>query len=134
MNKHYIIAGGGRVGEEIALEISKKTKNFVIIEKDESVVKKVEKKGYFVIHGDASDENVLREAGIEKAKAILLTLPQTEKNLFITLAAKELNPKIEVFSRADNQSYVSKLKKAGAKIVIVPEIVAADEIVKDLGL
>jgi voltage-gated potassium channel len=132
MRNHYIIAGGGRVGEEIARDFSLKKKHHIIIEKDEEKVNVLKKKGFFAIVGDVTDEDVLNEANIKNAKAIILAMPETEKNLMVTMTAKELNPAIDVYARADKASFVSKMKKAGAKIVIVPEIVAAEKFLESI--
>lgn len=128
MNNHIIIIGGGRFGSEIASNLEKKRKKFLIIENNSGVIKILKKKKYLVIEGNAEDDKVLIEAGIEKATKIILTLPKTESNVLITLTSKELNPKIDVFARAYEQKFVSKLKKAGAKVVIVPEVVAGDKL------
>lgn len=127
MRGHYIIAGGGRVGEDIAEHLSSEKKSYIVVEKEEPVLAKLKKKNLFAMAGDVTDEAVLKEAGIKDAKTIILTMPETEKNLLVTIMAKELNPGIEIFARADKPSMVSKIKKAGAKIVIVPEQVAAEK-------
>lgn len=127
---HIIIVGGGRIGNEIALNLSKKKKNFIIIENNHEIVKSLKRKGFSVLEGNAEEDSVLYAAGIQRATKIILTLPKTETNILATLAAKEINPLIEVYSRANEQKFVSKLKKAGAKIVIVPEIVAGDNLTK----
>ena len=134
MRNHYIIAGGGRVGEEIARELIKKKKSFIIIEKDKDKVLKLRKMGFLAIQGDVTegDSSDLIKAGIKNAKVIILAMPETEKNLLMTMTSKELNPKIDVLARADNPAFVSKLKKAGAKVVIVPEIAAADKMISEL--
>jgi len=134
MKQHYIIAGGGRVGEELAKELSVKKKQYIIIEKDEKKVEKLKNKGFNAIQGDVtdSDSSDLIEAGIKSAKAIISTLPETEKNLLFTMSAKEINPDIEVLARADNPAFINKLKKAGAKIVIVPEIAAAEKFLEEI--
>ena len=82
-----------------------------------------------VTDSDASD---LIEAGIKNAKAIILAMPETEKNLLVTMAIKEINPDVEIYARADNQAFASRLKKAGAKVVINPEIAAAERFLKEL--
>jgi voltage-gated potassium channel len=134
LKSHSIIVGGGRVGEEISRVMALKKRNFLIIESDAKIVDSLKKKKYIVIEGDALKEEILKKAGIEKASKIILTLPKTESNILITLTAKEINPKIEIHSRCENSSLVSKLKRAGAKVVTVPEIVAADKIASDLGI
>lgn len=134
MKKHIIIIGGGRVGEEIARVLALKKKPFLIIDSDPKIIGILKKKRYIILEGDALNEETLKKANIEKASKIIITLPKTESNILITLTAKELNPKIEVHSRCENLSLVSKLKKAGAKVVTIPEIVAADKIAEDLNL
>jgi len=134
MKNHSIIVGGGRVGEEIAKVLSQRKKSFIIIESDPKIVASLKKKKYIIIEGDALDEDILKKAGIETASKIITSLPKTETNILITLTAKELNHKIEIHSRCENSSLVSKLKRAGAKVVTIPEIVAADKIANDLGI
>jgi voltage-gated potassium channel len=128
MKNHTIIVGGGRVGEEIALVLKTNNKDFVIIDNDTKVVNELKQKDYTVIEGDATNDLTLKNAGIKNASKIVFTLPKTESNIMMTISAKELNPKIEVHSRCDKHSLVSKLKKVGAKIVVVPEIEAADRL------
>lgn len=134
MEKHIIIVGGGRVGEEVARVLTLKNKIFLIIESDSKIAISLRKKGYTVIEGDALNEQILKDAGIEKASKIIISLPKTENNILLTLTSKELNPKIEVHSRCENSQLVSKLKRAGAKVVTIPEVVAADKIAENLGL
>ncbi len=128
MNNHIIIVGGGRVGNEIAHNLQLKNKKFVVIENDKEVVKSLKRKKFVVVEGNAEEDSTLTEAQIAKAAKIILTLPRTESNILITLTSKELNPKIDIYARANEQKFVSKLKKAGAKMVIVPEIIAGDKI------
>ncbi len=132
MENHYIIAGGGRVGEELAKSLIKKGEKCIIIEKDSGTVLKLKKKEFIVLQGDAHDESLLRQAGIMAAKAMIITLPDPEKALVATMIAKELNEKLDVFARCENPSFVSKLKKAGAKSVVVPEIVAAERFMQEI--
>jgi len=130
MRNHYIISGGGRVGEEIAKNFEKEKKSYVIIEKEIPAFSRLKQLGLFVIHGDVTDESVLKKAGINHAKAMIIAMPETEKNLLVTMMAREISPKIEIFARADKPAFVSKLKKAGAKVVIVPELVAAEKFIE----
>lgn len=132
MRNHYIIAGGGRVGEEIALHLARNKKEYIVIEKDEAAINKLKKQKILVMHGDVTDENVLKQAKIKDAKTIILAMPETEKNLLVTMMAREMNPNIEIYARADKPAFVSKLKKAGAKVVIVPELVAAEKFLESI--
>lgn len=128
MRNHYIIFGGGRVGEHIAAILKQNRKRFVIVDKDESVVKNLKAKKYDVVLGDVLEEKVLDSVGIQKARAVVSVLGETEKNLLVTLTAKGLNPKIKVFARAERKELIDKLKKAGADYVVMPEFVAAEQI------
>ena len=132
MKKHYIIAGGGRVGEELAFKLKAQGKKYIIVEKNLEAVSKLKKKDFLVMLGDVTDEEVLKKAKLSEARMLILALPETEKNLLVTLTAKEIAPEVEIIARADKPSFVSKLKKAGAKTVIVPEIEAADKIFSSL--
>lgn len=132
MKNHYIIAGGGRVGEELALKLHQERKPYIIIEKNLESVYKLKKKNFLVMFGDVTEEDILKKAKLSEAKTLILALPETEKNILVTLTAKELNPEIEIIARADKPSLISKLKKAGARAVIVPEIEAADKIFSNL--
>jgi voltage-gated potassium channel len=133
MENHIIIVGGGRFGEEVAKALKEKNENFIIIEMNPEVVNSLRKDKYLVIEGNAEHEEILKNAKISTAKKAILTLPRTEQNILITLTAKELNPNIEIYSRCENNRLVSKLKKAGAKRTIIPEIVAGDKIVEIIG-
>ncbi len=130
MENHIIIAGGGRVGEEVARRLTEKKEKFIITEKEPKVVEGLRKRGYLVIEGSAEQDNILIDAEIAKAKKIIITIPRTETNILITMSAKELNPNIEINARAEHSKFISKLKKAGAKLVIVPEVVAGDKFVE----
>jgi voltage-gated potassium channel len=136
MSKHYVIFGGGRVGEEIARNLIKSKKDCVIIEKDSERIEKLRKKGYLVVGEDVSDSEIetLERSNIRKAAAAILVMPETEDNLMATLAIKEIAPDVDVYVRAENPSYVSKLKKAGAKEVVVPEITAAEKFVQNISV
>jgi voltage-gated potassium channel len=126
---HTIIAGGGRVGEEIARILTEKKEKFVLTDVSPEVVANLRKKNYLVIEGSAEHDSILLEAGIKKARELIITLPKTETNILITLSAKELNPNIEIHARAEHSKFASKLKKAGAKVVVVPEVVAGDKLI-----
>ena len=132
MRNHYIIAGGGREGEEIASKLKARKKECIIIEKDEKTAEKLKEKGFFVENKDVTNEEVLKEANLKEAKALILTLPEVEKNLLVILTAKQISPETEIYARCDKPSFASKLKKAGAKVVVVPEIEAANKILDEI--
>lgn len=132
LKNHFIICGGGRVGEHLVEHLKNKKEKYVIIEKGDNITEEMKDKGYVVMKGDVLDEKVLIDAGIKKAKAIVAALPETEKNILITLTARELNPNIIIYARSHNADMIHKLKKAGANHVVMPELVGAEEIMKKI--
>ncbi len=126
---HVVICGGGRVGHTLAKMLKEKRQKIVIIEKDSDTAAHLRKQGFTVINGDALNEETLREANIESANTLIAAISSGEKNVLLTLAAKQINPKISVIARSDDESQIKKLKSVGAKQVILPEIAAAKEFI-----
>jgi voltage-gated potassium channel len=132
MKNHFIIVGGGRVGEELANSLASEKKQFVIMEKNPERIKLLKSEKFTVINGDSADTDALKKAKITDARVLVITSPETERNLLIMLVARELNPKIEIFVRGDNPEVINILEKAGAKKVVIPEIAMADQFMVDL--
>jgi voltage-gated potassium channel len=122
LDSHVIVCGYGRNGKQVCLELEDDRQPYVIIEKrDEIVAELKENPALLFIEGDATEEEVLVDAGIKRAKAIITTLPEDPENVYVTLSSRELNPDIIIISRASNESSVTKLKRAGATNIIMPE-------------
>jgi len=119
---HNIIAGFGRVGRQVAREFASNKAPFIVIEKADSDIDKIISAGYNHIIGDATDEDILREAGIERAITLISTLPDEAHNVYLTLTAKDLNPKLKIIARADFEEGEKKLLRAGADYVVIPHI------------
>jgi len=132
MENHYIICGGGRVGERVAEELQKRGIPYIIIEKDETIANRLKKKGLIVTLGDATEESVLTQSNLKKAKAVISVLHESEKNVIVTLTAREIAPEIIIYARADKKEFEKRLKKAGANYVLVPEILCAEKIISEL--
>jgi voltage-gated potassium channel len=122
LQDHVIVCGYGRNGKQVCLELYDDKIPFVIVEKSPEIIDEIRDEGkYLFIEGDSTEESVLIEAGIKKAKALITTLPEDPDNVYVVLTARELNPNITIISRASVESSESKLKKAGANNVIMPE-------------
>jgi voltage-gated potassium channel len=123
LKDHVIICGFGRNGHQASKVLKAHGVPFVVIEKNETLTKKSDVEGEKILHleGDGTDDDMLKKAGIEKAKALITTLPVDAQNVFIVLSARALNPNIQIISRASDSNTVSKLKKAGANNVIMPD-------------
>lgn len=119
---HVIICGYGRNGKQIAEDINLSGQDFIVIEKDELIVKENQREGeYHFLHGDATSDQVLQNAGINKAKVLVAALPEDTDNLFIVLTAREMNKKLLIISRASKDSTDKKLRLAGANNVVMPD-------------
>lgn len=121
MENHVIICGFGRVGDQAAEELKSHGTPVVIIECDAEKAEGLRNQGYQVIYGDATEDDNLRLAGIDRARALLTTLPEDAGNVYVVLAAKEQKPDLLIISRASNASAVKKLRVAGARNVIMPD-------------
>lgn len=121
LKNHIIVCGFGRNGSSTCEELLNNGRDFVIIEKNQEIAKQIpEPMKWFV--GDATEDENLRAVGIEKAKVIIITTPSDAANVFITLTARHLNNHIQIIARASNKSTESKLYRAGANKVIMPDI------------
>jgi voltage-gated potassium channel len=123
MRNHYIVCGFGRVGRYAAQELAAERQALVIIDNDESALEQARTSGYPVLLGDATEDAVLRRAGVQRARGLLVTTASDAANVFITLTARAFNRDLLIVARASIESSESKLLKAGATRVIAPELV-----------
>lgn len=121
LTNHTIICGFGRVGRQAAEQLIAYGETFVVIELEEFEQDSVEGKDPINrIIGNATDDEILKKAGIERAKALITALPSDADNMFVVVSAKELNKNLKVISRASTTSAAKKLRIAGANNVILP--------------
>lgn len=119
---HYIVCGYGRMGENIVKELKAHGKEIVVIEKSENFEKE---KNVIYLIGDATKDEILLEAGIKSARALITVLPSDADNLYVVVSAKALNPKIFIVARASDNEAKKKMKMAGADKVICPYHIGA---------
>lgn len=119
---HYIICGFGRTGRQVALEFSVEGVAFVVVDLDEALLQTAQDLGYSALQGDATLDETLLRAGIERAACIVAALPSDAENLYTVLSAKTLNPKIRAIARASTEEAVKKMRRGGADVVISPYI------------
>lgn len=120
LHDHYIICGFGRIGEIIARQLKERGIPLVIIENNPDLAPVLEESGYYYILGDASKEEVLLEAGIERAKGLVAVVSSDAHNVFITLTARSLNPNLFIVARGAEPGSQQKLLRAGADRVESP--------------
>ena len=116
---HYIICGYGRMGKIICRELKAKNVPFVAIERNGDFLNN-RLDDFLGISGDATNDDILREAGIERAKGLISVLPNDALNLYVVLSARELNPDLHIVARAGEEGSENKLLRAGADKVVSP--------------
>jgi voltage-gated potassium channel len=120
MNNHYIICGCGRIGFLICRELASEKVPFVIIDNNPEILQKIQEEGFVYCKGDATQDKVLIEAGIKRAKGIVCVLPTDAENLYVILTAKELKHDIYILSRSEEEESEHRLIRAGADRVMSP--------------
>lgn len=123
LKNHYIICGLGRVGIEIAYELKNNRIDFIVIDNAEEPAGVCNENSWLCIKGDATNDDVLLEAGIDRARVLFAALDTDSENVYVTLSAKSLNPDIFVVARATIHETIGKLEKAGADRVVSPQII-----------
>jgi voltage-gated potassium channel len=120
LKNHYVICGYGRMGAVIAKELQGKKLEFVIIENNEQKVEIIRSKGMFCVNGDATSEETLQDARVDKAVGVAVVLDTDQDNLFVTMSMKTTNPDLFILSRCAKEDNQSKLIRAGANKVVNP--------------
>ena len=126
LNNHVIVCGYGRNGKQAVLKLKKYKMPLVIIENEDSGIEEIEEDNLLYIKGDATRDDILEKAGIERALSLISALPSDANNLYVVLSARQLNKKLTIVSRASDDSSDSKLKIAGANNVIMPDKLGGD--------
>lgn len=117
---HFIVCGLGRVGRGAAEELERSGVAFVIVDKSDDRVERAIKMGMLAVSADATRDETLRDVNIDKARGLIAALSSDADNLFLTLSAKTLNPKLSVSARVNEEEAEKKMRRAGADAVIAP--------------
>ena len=122
LHDHYIICGYGRIGQQIAQGYRQNHVPHVVIEQEPSRLEMLRASGVPFVEGDAADDDVLKQAGLDRAAALIAVTPTDAVNTFIVLSARGLRPDLFIVARADSQQNEAKLVRAGASKVVSPHI------------
>ncbi|KAA2216031.1 MULTISPECIES: potassium channel family protein [Maribacter] len=125
LSNHVVVCGFGRNGMQAAERLKAYKKPFVVIERDKELLEKYDDDILFM-EGDANEDEVLLAAGIDRAKYLIVTLPDDAANLFVVLSARQLNTNLFIISRASQVTSQRKLQLAGANKVIMPDKIGGD--------
>jgi voltage-gated potassium channel len=120
LKHHYILCGYGRIGEIIARQLHARGLSLVVVESDPALLPRLEESGYYFINGDATRDEVLLEAGIQRAKGLVAVVGSDAGNVYIVLTARSLNPQLFIVARGEEPGTEQKLRRAGADKVESP--------------
>ncbi|MCA9248181.1 MAG: potassium channel protein [Planctomycetales bacterium] len=128
LSDHVIICGFGRIGQFLAADLASQHTPFLVIDRETDLTLEAQGLGYLCIHGDATDEEILLAAGVERAKCLVSGLPNDAENVFITLTARNLNSSLQIIARGEQPNSEKKLRQAGADRVVMTAIIGAKNI------
>ena len=120
LNGHFILCGYGRVGTTVARELDHAGVKFVVVDIRQDSVDRAAGDGWLVVAGDATQDAVLRAAGIDRARGLITTMDSDANNVYVTLSARSLNKDLFIVARANDEQSEAKLSQAGANRVVSP--------------
>jgi voltage-gated potassium channel len=123
LSGHFLIAGYGRVGQEVARNLAAHGVEFVVIDASHDQIAACTEEGYTCVEGDATEGDVLEHAGVLRAKGLIAALDSDADNVFVALVARELNRELFIVARANREESEGKLLKAGADRVLSPSVI-----------
>jgi voltage-gated potassium channel len=133
---HYVVCGHGRMGQILCEELRHEDVPFVVVEGEEELAEDLAQKGYLVVAGDATEDDVLRRAGIHRARGLVAVVSSNVDNLYITMSAREMcrddNPDLYILTRATDARAGRKIRHAGADRVISPYTIGGMRMVQAL--
>ena len=132
IKNHYIICGFGRIGKIITRELKTNDMPMVVIDNDPEEKEAFEAEGIPYLVDDATSEEVLLEAGVERARGLVSVVASDADNLFITITARGLNPKLFILARADEEHTEKKLLRAGANKVVMPYLIGGHKMAQTI--
>jgi voltage-gated potassium channel len=130
ITNHTILCGYGRIGRIVAQELAQAGTSIVVIERSPAAAQELERAGYLYMIGDATQEDVLRTAGIEKARCLISALGTDASNVYTVLIARDLNPRLYIVGRSEDETAEDKILRAGADKVISPYLIGAHSLVQ----
>jgi voltage-gated potassium channel len=120
LNNHLIICGFGRMGRSVCQQFSRRGLPFVIIDRNHELLAGFDLPHGIALTGDATSDEILKKAGVERARALITVTAEDADNLYITMSARLLSPKLFIVSRAEGEPAEQKLLRAGANRVVSP--------------
>lgn len=129
---HYLVCGFGRLGRQVARDLEERDEPAVIIDSDPEAAGTLDDSGYLYVLGDATQDDVLLQAGVEKARGLVAALNTDADNVLTVLTARGMNPELLIVARASSAAAASKLERAGANRVVSPYIIGGHRLALSL--
>jgi voltage-gated potassium channel len=128
LNNHLIVCGYGRMGRLVCKEFAAHAAPFVVIDRNDEVLEGFAVAHGIALHGDATSDEVLKAAGVDRARALVTVAPSDADNLYITLSARLLNDRLFIVARAETEAAEQKLLRAGANRVVSPYVIGGTRV------
>jgi len=122
---HFIVCGYGRIGAIVADQFQRQNVRFVVVERDQARARVALNLGMLVIEADGTHEEVLKQAGVDRARGLIAAVGTDAENVYTVLSARVMNPKLFIVARAESHDSVQKMQRAGADRVISPYQIGA---------
>jgi len=129
---HVIICGYGMFGRTIARNLTTNGRDIVVIETDDAVAQTARDDGHLVVSGDASQEPVLRDAGIDSAASLVAAVDDSNVNVQIAITASGIAPTLSITVRVGSETYEALARRAGADHVVIPEVLSGEDVAEGL--
>ncbi len=123
LKHHYIVCGIGRVGSNVAHELALTGRQYIVVDTNQEHINDYRERYSDItyLHGDASEDELLEQAGIKRAAGVFAVTGDDAKNLVITLSAKQLNPAARIVARCHEVNYIEKIRRVGADAIVSPD-------------
>jgi voltage-gated potassium channel len=125
---HIVVCGFGRMGRLVCQEFERQKARYVLIDQSDTVLSEWPHQHGIPVQGDATEDTILRRAGIERAKVLVAVLPSDADNLYVTLSARVLNPNLFIVARAEQEAAEAKLRRVGANQVVSPYVIGGHRV------
>lgn len=132
LDQHHLVCGYGSTGRYVVEGMLRVGQNFVVIEQDLARVQALRDRGVLVVEGDATQDETLQRAGIERAAGLVACLHHDADNVFVVLTARELNEKLRIVAKAVDESAQRKLRAVGADGVVLPNFIGGVRMLMEL--
>src|SRR5688572_7967679 len=128
LSGHAIVCGYGRMGRRVCAEFEAMKRSYVLIDREAATLEGFKARHGIPLHGDATDDDILRRAGVERAKNLVTVAARDADNLFITMSARLMNEHLFIVARAEDEDAEAKLLRAGANRVVSPYVIGGHRV------